>query len=185
MKWAIKVLAATKNSTVVWKHVILSFRQNADNPPASICCLTALELSLKLFASRLKWEPPLIAWTKLKKKSGSRRSVSAIYCCSFWRVEWTPELMKTKIAEKPCLLSISYVMLTILLRMLFCFTFLTFCSIEVIISTLTANAGDAMERMRERYGVSATYLLNVFIYWYCQRGAITKSNHSQPAIIFR
>lgn len=72
--------------------------------------------------------------------------------------------MKTKIAEKPCLLSISYVMLTILLRMLFCFTFLTFCSIEVIISTLTANAGDAMERMRERYGVSATYLLNVFIY---------------------
>lgn len=55
-------------------------------------------------------------------------------------------------------------MLTLMLRMLFCITFLTFCSIEVIISTLAVNAGDAMERLKERYGVSATYLLNVFIY---------------------
>ena len=55
-------------------------------------------------------------------------------------------------------------MLVLLVQMLFCFTFLTFCSIEVIVATLATNAVGAIEGMRDRYGIPSAYLLNVFCY---------------------
>ena len=61
-------------------------------------------------------------------------------------------------------ISIHINMILLLFQMLFCFTFLTLCSIEVIITTLAANAIDVMNNVHERYGLNSAYQLNVFVY---------------------